>query len=74
MRRYYSIEAWSRSEVAFPEHLIALGPGNNVFTLSTEDIEEVLRKFCSLGVRIDKVNPLNGLAAQDRTQHPALIW
>ena len=61
MKHYYAIEAFSERDVSFPEHLVALGRGVNVFTLTSEDIQGTLSQIAREGVRIDKVHSLDGL-------------
>lgn len=59
MKRYYSIVAHSRQEMAFPEHLVMLGLGRNVVTLMTGDIQAVVAQLVASGVRVDAVHPLD---------------
>lgn len=61
MKRFYSVEAFSERDVSFPEYMVALGKGVNVFTLTAEDIQETLKQIAAEGVRIDKVHALDGM-------------
>lgn len=61
VKHYYSVEAFSERDVAFPRYLVAVGRGVNVFTLATEDIQQALSEFAREKVRIDKVHVLDGI-------------
>jgi hypothetical protein len=62
VKHYYSVEAFSEMDVSFPEHLVAIGRGMNVFTLTSDNIQGVLSKFASAGVQVHKVHTLDGTA------------
>lgn len=63
MKHYYSVEAFSERDVSFPEHMVAIGRGMNVFTLTSDNIQAALSKFASAGVQVHKVHTLDGTAS-----------
>jgi len=60
MKNYYSFRVTSDRDLAFRKYLVILGPGLNVFTLTTENISETVREFLEEGVKIQQVNLLSG--------------
>jgi len=61
-KHYYSVEAFSDRDISWPEHMVAIGRGVNVFTLTSHDIQAVLVKFARAGVQVQKVHVLDGSA------------
>lgn len=61
MKHYYSVQAFADRDIPFPEYLVLVGKGANVFTLTTEDISETLAEFGRAGVKIVSAHQLSGL-------------
>lgn len=55
---YYSFIAVARVECGIKDPLILLGPGENVFTAHTNDLDALLRQLAELGVRVKRVMDL----------------
>jgi len=55
LKRLYSVNASTSKEVhlTYPEVLLELGP--NVFTLTTADIDDVVKRLEKLGVKVRAV-------------------
>jgi hypothetical protein len=56
---FYSIIAVAKQPVAVPDPLILLDRGRNVFTVHTEDLEELREKLKAEGVEIVQANRLD---------------
>lgn len=61
--RYYSIKAFSRRSIQYETPLILIEPGMNAFTVTTPDIDSLVRMLRQDGVRVDEVNSLDGGSA-----------
>lgn len=68
MKHYYSFEAFSEREVAFPEYRVAVGRGVNAFTLATDDVDGVIAHLLKEGIRVIKVYVLSGVADTDQIE------
>lgn len=60
MKRFYSILAWSTTSVRYPDPLVFIEPGINAFTVTTDDLDSLLERLRIDGIRVDKVNALDG--------------
>ncbi len=58
---FFSFKVWAREEVAFPEHFLILGEGENIFNTSVPDIAAFRKKLGSAGVRIVEEHRLDDL-------------
>ncbi len=56
---FYSIVAIAKQPVAFPDPLILLDRGLNVFTVHTDDLEELREKLKTEGAEILQANRLD---------------
>ena len=56
---YYSFVVHARCPLNVPGFPVVLGTGFNVFTLTTENVEEFLEALRKEDVRIDQVNRLD---------------
>lgn len=56
---FYSIVAVAKQPIAFPDPLILLDKGRNVFTVLTEDLEGLREKLKTEGVEIVQANRLD---------------
>jgi hypothetical protein len=71
MKHYYSIVAYSTISVQYQEpSLVFIEPGINAFTVLTDDIENFLAHLKSEGIRVDKVNQLDGEEAFEGSALP----
>ncbi len=59
MRHYYSLHVHAKDDLDFPQHLIMLGPGRNVFTVLTDNLETVVSDLKAAGVVIYKTHCLS---------------
>jgi hypothetical protein len=64
-RRLYSYSVWSPDEAFFKEHLVALGPGTNAFTVSLLDVEAFRTELKEAGVKVLQENVLDEFEAID---------
>lgn len=58
-RRLYSYSVWSPDEAFFKEHLVALGPGTNAFTVSLLDVEAFRAQLKEAGIKVLQENVLD---------------
>ena len=68
-RHFYSFTVVSPDVLDFPEHLLILDRGRNVFNLSVLDLEAFQAELQAKKVRIEKVNDLeerDPLTEEDR--------
>ncbi len=56
---FYSIVAVAKQPVAFPDPLLLLDRGRNIFTVLVEDLEELREKLKDEGVEILQANRLD---------------
>lgn len=54
--RQYTLAVFARRAVSIPDPLIMLGPGPNVFSVFTDDIEAVKALLVEEGATINEVN------------------
>ena len=74
VKHYYSVEAFSERDVAFPKYFVAVGRGVNVFTLATEDIQQALSEFAQEKVRVDKVHGFFRLECMGENRLAAILF
>jgi hypothetical protein len=62
MKHYYSIVAFSTTSVQYQEPMVFIEPGTNVFTvtLTSEGLETLLESLKQDGIRVDRINQLDG--------------
>lgn len=65
---FYSVVAVAKQPVAFPDPLILLDRGRNVFTVLVEDFEELREKLKTEGVEILQANRLDEHQALDPSE------
>lgn len=55
---FYSFVAFAKDFTGLEDPLILVGPGRNVFTAHTDNLEELLAKLAEAGVDVRQVNNL----------------
>lgn len=60
MKHYYSIIAYATTSMQYEDPQIFIEPGMNAFTVTTDDIDALVKALTEDGHRIDEVFQLDG--------------